>query len=529
MESNVTLEPAERREAVAAEKPRYATLQDYLRVVRRNWKIVALFTVALTGLGLGISLAQSPTYEATASVGYTEVQLQLGPLSGGQSSLTVAPQIRSAQIAQEVTSPQITRRAKRSLKTKLSAKELQDSVSAAVSLTTNLVEITAKASTAKLAVRIADAYAEQTAKQLNHDYAAQLKGIAAELEKQIKAAPKSPSPAFPGALISGLKAQLSRIRVAQTAPDPARVAEKATPPPTASSPATTRNTIIGAVLGLVFGLLAAFARDSLDRRLHSAHEIHTETGMPILGRVSQSVLGSPGLARNGGPPMLDTDFESFRTLRANLGVLGVDPAVRLLLVTSGLPEEGKTTVSISLASAAALTGQRVLLVECDLRRPTFAKRMGISRGPGMTEYLMGTADPQEILQTVSLVTPASPTVAPGAGVSGGALVCITAGAPVANPAELLVSPRFKQMLEKLRKAYDLVVIDSGPILAVVDPLELVPQVDGVLVCVRARSTTRDQARATRLALANLPARPTGAVITGISRGDPDSYDYYYGD
>jgi non-specific protein-tyrosine kinase len=109
------------------------------------------------------------------------------------------------------------------------------------------------------------------------------------------------------------------------------------------------------------------------------------------------------------------------------------------------------------------------------------------------------------------------------------MICVTAGSPVPNPAELLESERFGQMLEKVRKAYDFVILDSGPALAVVDPLQLVGRADAVLVCVRARRTTRDQARALRSALANMPHRPTGAVITGISRGDPDSYDYYYGD
>lgn len=207
--------------------------------------------------------------------------------------------------------------------------------------------------------------------------------------------------------------------------------------------------------------------------------------------------------------------------------------MRTVLVTSSIPEEGKSTVSMSLASAAALAGQRVLLVECDLRRPTFPRRMGVNREPGLSDYLLGQASPQEILQMVSLTEPGAWLQENGATQEADSeaaphLVCIAAGSPVQTPAELLVSQRFKAFLAKVSKAYDLVVLDSSPLLAVVDPLELVPQVDGVLVCVRVQQTTREQARAARASLATLPERPTGAVVTGLKRGDPDSYDYYYG-
>jgi tyrosine-protein kinase Etk/Wzc len=105
-------------------------------------------------------------------------------------------------------------------------------------------------------------------------------------------------------------------------------------------------------------------------------------------------------------------------------------------------------------------------------------------------------------------------------------VVIAGGTRVQNPAELLISDRFKDFLEKVSKAYDLVVLDTSPLLAVVDALEILPQVDAGIVCVRVQQTTREEARAARAALGALPPRPMGAVITGMRRGDPDAYDYY---
>lgn len=251
--------------------------------------------------------------------------------------------------------------------------------------------------------------------------------------------------------------------------------------------------------------------------------------MPVLGHVRDTAMGHAGLAGNGSVRISDADFEAFRVLRMNLGYLATERPLRSLLVTSGLPEEGKSTVSMALASASVVAGHRTLLVECDLRRPSFAKRLGLSQGPGLTDYLMGTASPAEILQTVSMSVPGSGngTGSQRLGPAAAVLVCITAGTQVGNPAELLISSRFEGFMQKVVKAYDFVIVDSSPLLAVVDPLQLVPMVDGVLICVRAQQTTRDQARASRAALSNLPRRPIGAVLTGLHRNDEAAYEYYY--
>jgi Mrp family chromosome partitioning ATPase len=166
---------------------------------------------------------------------------------------------------------------------------------------------------------------------------------------------------------------------------------------------------------------------------------------------------------------------------------------------------------------------------------------------------MGTAEPRDVLQTVELEEPritsngrpgvagsdpqtpsepvlesAGPSVGTVAtpGQTVGTLVCITAGSSASHPVELLGSDRFRQFLEKVTEAYELVVIDSSPLLSVADALQIAPEVDGVVVCARISQTTRDQARAVRTALDPLPERPIGAVMTGLKRGDDEGYGYY---
>ncbi len=167
-----------------------------------------------------------------------------------------------------------------------------------------------------------------------------------------------------------------------------------------------------------------------------------------------------------------------------------------------------------------------MLLEGDLRRPSFATRLGIEPAPGLTEYLRGSAEPADVVQLVDLYPPAGN--GNGQAAATARLACIASGGLGGDAAELLGSDRFKAFLAEVRDAYDLVVVDTSPLLAVVDPLELVEQADAVIFCARARRTTRDDLRAARSALSNLPERPYGAVVTGLRRDGPDAYGYYYG-
>jgi len=260
----------------------------------------------------------------------------------------------------------------------------------------------------------------------------------------------------------------------------------------------------------------------------------------MLGSVRNEAMGFAGPIGNGRGLMSDADLESFRILRTNLEFLDVDHPLKSVVVTSAFPEEGKSTVAASLAFASVAAGKRTLLVECDLRRPVLAGRLGIEPAPGLADYLLGRAGPQEVLQRVEIPAP-SPN---GNGASDGegsdadqavavpdggdrTLVCITAGATQPHSAELLGSKRFRDFLAAVTAAYDAVILDATPLLAVVDALEVLPHADGVVVCVRAARTTRDQVRAARSALEHLPERPMGLVVTGIRSGDEGDYGYYH--
>jgi Mrp family chromosome partitioning ATPase len=245
-------------------------------------------------------------------------------------------------------------------------------------------------------------------------------------------------------------------------------------------------------------------------------------------------MGKSLRSGNGYSPDLQAELEGFRIIRQNLQFLSSgDSPRRRTLVTSPLPAEGKSTVAASLAIASAASGRSTLLVEADLRRPALAKRLGINSAPGLTDYLVGQAEPREILQVCApLAGTAAATGGNGAGdtmpppTPAKPLVCITAGTLSPQPAELLGSERLRAFLDQVSEAYESVVIDTSPLLPVADTLELLPHVDNVLLCVRSGQTTRDQARAARSVLEHFPDRPTGLVITGLRKRDEPEYSYY---
>jgi capsular exopolysaccharide synthesis family protein len=238
-----------------------------------------------------------------------------------------------------------------------------------------------------------------------------------------------------------------------------------------------------------------------------------------MGKVIQ--LSLAGDRRRSG------DIESFRIIRRNIEQMLARVSSGTILVTSPLPEEGKSTVSASLALTAVAAGRRTLLLEADLRRPTLGKRLGLATKPGLAEYLSGEAEPAEILQALSVAVPGEAGSENSDTRVGHRLTVITAGSPMVTAAELLTSQRMRDLLVEVAEVYDMVVIDSAPLLPVADTLELLPHVRAVALCVRSSRTTRHQANAARALLEDQPEMDVGLIVTGLRPSDePGDYGLY---
>ena len=515
-----------------SESPRYTSIRDYLRVLREQRLIIIFITVAFVALSIVGSLRQEPVYEASASLNFSGERADFSAI-GASAPTTESPEQRAATYAQRIGSIEVAERAAESLDIDVTAATLLGAVDIQAEARTHFVVVTAQSGSASLSAAVANAFADAARTITNRRVRAELRAQADAVRRQNRElSSNNPDNTFTR---SSNIDRIARLETLARFATPAAVVVEASPPGEPVSPQPIRNAILGLLVGLTIALLVAFLRDALDRRFKSVSEIKHDLKMPMVGHVRDELLGRSVLSTNGRGPLSAAELEAFRILRTNVDFLDVDQQVKSIVVTSALPEEGKSTVAVALAAAYATAGRRALIVDCDLRRPTMASRLGLNPSPGLSDFLIGRAEPQDVLQTVALDAPVTGSKNGDDGERPTApLVCVTAGTPTPQPAELLGSERFKRFLEQVSDVYDIVVIDSSPLLSVVDTLELVPNVDGIVFCVRASSTTRDQARAARQALEHFPPRPTGVVVTGVRPGDETDYGYYsyayaYGD
>lgn len=283
------------------------------------------------------------------------------------------------------------------------------------------------------------------------------------------------------------------------------VNERAALPARASSPNPPLYLGFGLVLALLLALVIVLLRERLDDRIHVTADDTEVLGEPIIARI-------PALSRRGEPDPQVAD--AFRLLKANFDLFHEGPA-RVVMVTSGSPVEGKSTVTASLAVTAAADGERVALVEADLRRPGLAATaagQGAERAEvGLTSYLVGVADEHE-------------AGSPHPRIPG--LTVFWSGPLPPNPGSMLRSARFETLMESLREDYDRVFVDTSPISVGADATVLVPRVDGVLFVVDATQTRRSHAQAGLNQLRTAQARILGVVLNRAPVQNRQSYGYY---
>jgi len=264
--------------------------------------------------------------------------------------------------------------------------------------------------------------------------------------------------------------------------------------------------------GLFFGLGLVFIVSRLDDRITSMDEVTLQFPEEIVGQVPEVGRGS---RRNGHLQLLGRDdprhtfAESYRNIRSSVIYMGVNGAhPRSLLVTSALPNEGKSTVSANLARSMAFAGSKVLLVDADLRRGRVHEQFGVPRGPGLSEMLRYKGQPREYIVPTDLPT----------------LFVITSGETTNASTELFLASHFNDTLRELTSAYDYVIIDSPPVFAADDATTLAPKTDGVLFVVRGRFTG---ARAAQRALDLLYQRQARVLGLVFNRANARAGSYYY--
>lgn len=491
------------------------SLPAIVALLRRNaWLILITFGLAIAA-SIALSVSTEEEYTAEATVGFNDNSAELQAL-GVPAAPSFQPDKEAAAQAERITRPDVVAEVRESLGLDESISDIQDAISTRVEVSSNLVTITAEASSGVKAAQIANAFARTIREDATERTVERYEAAAKESRRRARR--------LRGADNAGRRAvyedQSARLLALADFAEPVEIVRSAQVPDSPTSPKPVRNAVLAGILGLMLGTGLTFVRQAFDRQLREQDEAQRHLDAPIVGVVQTTALGKSPLAAAEKDRTSDEDVEAFRILRPNVNRLhdadaGGDGA-HVVLVSSPLPEEGKSTVSAGLAWAEAITGRRTLFVDCDLRRPTVADRLGVAPVPGLSDFLAGEAGPADVLRSVD------------AGRTGSQLVVIPAGRPRQDHAELLESERFRDFLAEVRQVYDLVILDSAPLLPVSDTLQMLPLVDTVLVCLRLGQTTRDDADAARSALASFPDLPIGAVLTAADKSRGTYYAGGYG-
>jgi capsular exopolysaccharide synthesis family protein len=511
-------------------------LRQVLSILRRQaWVIVACCAIAV-GAAIGLSLREQKKYTSTAA-------LLFNTPNAGQALLSVgvAPQSnadRDAQTSLElVVLPVITQKTSTALKGAVSAAQVQQAIKVEPRAKSDVVDVSATYPVPALAAQIANTFAQQYIDFRRTSDQAAINRTRDVVDKQIQAlkrrpgsTPKTGSAASQNpALFTPLQLQLSTLqnRAADLATlvsvqtGNANVVQSAAVPSSPSSPKPKRNALIALFGGLLLGLLLGLLREQFNRRITSPEEYAEALDAPLVGTIPVGdVLGRAAPM----PHVLShAEEESFRMLHGALRLSLAGDDAKVIIVTSAVPSEGKSTVALHLAAAACSLGESVLLIDADFHRPGLHNLTQLPAGPGLPELLAGVVEnPQDVVQKVSVAQD-------GNGLPGPQLDVLTSGTAGDHPRRILSAARVGEIVKGARPIYDRIVIDTAPATVVSDPIALMQRIPSVvLVVARMEAVTQDAAKRLHRQITTAGAQVEGVVANCVRSGlGAGSYYYNY--
>jgi capsular exopolysaccharide synthesis family protein len=439
-------------------------LRDYLRGLRRHWLAILLMTGVGVGAAYGWVLLQTPVYEATAS------GLVQGKTADADGVLVSNENAARAKVPTYLDMAGWKQVAQHAID-ELGLSESLESVAARVTVenppNTAIIRFTARAGSPQGAAELAQAW---------------INAVSATIEE----------------VDSGDGSTVISIYSA----------ESAAVPTVPVFPDTRTALIVGGVLGLGAGIAFALVRTASDRRVRVTDDVEGHLHLPVVGTIPVS----PALTTDVLTDLGDRSFpvaEGLRTLRTNLRFMDVDNPPRKIVVTSPLASDGKSTIACNLALTLARSGEPVILIDGDLRRPTVARNFGLPSGAGLSDVLSERALIGDVLQRTPL---------------DANLLILAAGTIPPNPSEVLGSTRMRQLLDDLARHATL-IIDAPPLLTVTDGAVLAHQADGALIVVSVGKTNYDFVERALGALDKARARALGIVLNKVPMKGVDSSPY----
>jgi len=486
------LGPAHETSSRSAEVPGFVRM---LRVLRERWLVVLICPLITVAIAVVYVERQQKEYTAVAKIKFSTNSLP-SQVAGVASNQTIDPEGEKATNVELVTTPPVAALVVKSLRLKLTAEEVLGQVSASDPQSDSIVDISVTDSDPAQAAAIANAFATQYVSYSESQNLGQLVKGEQLITQQIEKLPTTDT--VDRANLRALYQKLLLLQSVQTGN--AQVVSNAAVPTSPSSPKKTDTALIALVVGGLLGIGFAFMLNLIDRRVKSWEEFEELYGVPALAAIPRL----PERPRSAAE--LETSLEPFRILLNGLLLLPHTRPIKTVLVTSAVAAEGKTSVALGLARAAASSERHVILVEADLRRPSLESVLDLDRSPvGLTSALYGEENPLELLR------------APIPGL-GSFFRVLSSGPTPLNATNLMNSERLVEIFDTLASHADLVVIDSAPLLPVADTRVLLDGIDldTCLLVARAGVTTRDHVRRARLVVERLRLKSVGLVVNTLA-------------
>jgi receptor protein-tyrosine kinase len=441
-------------------------LQQFVGILRSRWRFIVVTILLGALITVGVTLATPMSYASRATIFVSTPQTGVIDYQG---SLTA--QQRTESYAQLAMDTDLLQQVSARLSSGVSASDLAKQVTLTVADQTLLLQVDVTADSPELAQQIATVMSDEIIRMV----------------KRLETPADSDVPA----------------------PIIARLASKATLNRAPVAPNIPLNVAAGLALSVLAGIAGALVRDLLDNTVKSNEDVEAIAGStPMVSLPFDSTVKEHPLTSDDASGALN---EAFRVLRTNLQFTSLDAGRQTIVVTSSVPDEGKTFVATNLAISLAKAGRRVLLLDADMRNPNVAQLIGLDNSVGFVTVLLGRASVQDVIQEHAT------------GVS-----FMGTGPQPPNPAEVLDTKSMRELLATVRDRFDIVVIDAPPLLPVADAAILLTEVDGALLLVRHGATHREQLRNAVARVDAVHGKLVGTIINRAPMRSAGDYGYGYG-
>ena len=504
-----------------------STLRDYLQVARRRKWIILQAVVLVPLAAVAFSLHQQSRDEASAAVLLS--QQDLAAQLTGTSVYNASTPDREAQTQAALARvPAVAQSAIGAAHVHMTPDEFLASSSVTPSANSDILTFSFADQEPRIAQLLATAYARAYVRYRFASDTAAVDTALNEIEAEIAKLGSH------GTLYTTLEEKATQLRTLAALKTANASVVRTADGAVQTAPKTRRNAALGLILGLFLGLGLAFLREALDTRVRSAEAIGDQLHLPLLAR-----LPAPSKKRGAETQlaMLDdptgAQAEAFRVLRTNFEFASLGKEARIVMVTSAVEQEGKSTTIANLAVALARGGQHVVLVDLDLRRPSIDSFFGLGDHPGLTQVAIGSVPLGKAIVRVP-VTGDDAMLLPSTrgGQNGharphiGCLDVLSSGPLPPDPGEFVGTGRLTEILEHLREHCDIVLIDAPPLFHVGDGLVLSSKVDAVMVVTRMDVLRRPMLVELKRLLDTMPANKLGFIVAGAET--EDGYGYGYG-